>query len=86
LIKVNGNENNFIVNSRDSSINVNTENKKLSKSEFIDSFATRASLLSFIVIELLNIWRPLGSANHKICLLVIVIFFFFSSIYYKHKH
>lgn len=54
-IKIDGNANNVIVNSKDSSINANTENKKQNKSKFIDSFATRASFLGFIVLELLNI-------------------------------
>ncbi|MHB8102562.1 MAG: HEAT repeat domain-containing protein [Methanosarcina sp.] len=78
-IKIDGNENNVIVNSKDSSIHLNTENK----SGFIDSFATRASFLGFIVLELLNFWRPLSNTNHIVCLLAIVIFFFFAYIIKK---
>lgn len=60
-------------------------NSEKEKSGFFDSFATRASFLGFIVLELLNLWRPFGSTNHIICLLVIAIFFIFTIIIYIKK-
>lgn len=83
-ININDNANNVIVNSKDSSINVNT-GKETKQSGFIDSFATRAGFLGFIVLELLNIVFPLGNDNHMICISIIAIYVIFTFAKYKNN-
>ncbi len=58
------------------------ESESQINSRFIDSSASRASLLGFIVLELLNVVFPLSNINHKICLSLIAIYLLIAFIKY----